>query len=215
MSFSCRSSPWLALLRGLRLRPRANVTCLGQFRVQVGHAHERTAEEFDQWLIGFPLRRQHQSRRPSGGRGDVVRRVSPGPGRLLDWAPMPRSGNPAVTERLFQQIDVVEPLVRGQLQTEVAPVGSCQTGIVQAQQPIDLVRAVMQQPKRSPLVLFHIQARAAWSNDWSTPSRVQSIGRCPASRQERASLCEDLPCETQLTVRHIEPSAWRTWPSLR
>ena len=38
---------------------RANVTwniCLGQFRVQVGHAHERIAEVFDGWIVGFLLR---------------------------------------------------------------------------------------------------------------------------------------------------------------
>src|SRR5665213_3532841 len=41
---------------------RANVmwnTCLGQFRVQVGHAHERIAEQFYEWIRGFLLRGCH------------------------------------------------------------------------------------------------------------------------------------------------------------
>jgi hypothetical protein len=39
--------------------PRANAmwnTCLGQFRVQVGHEHDLIAEIFSEWIVGFFLR---------------------------------------------------------------------------------------------------------------------------------------------------------------
>ena len=58
----------IAEARPLLAPPRVNVTwntCLGQFRVQVGHAHDFIAEQFSEQIHGF-LRRVRHARHPSG-----------------------------------------------------------------------------------------------------------------------------------------------------